>query len=206
MNEHADESARTRLPIEQLPLGEVAPPLELDHESWPLLAGWDDPLAPRGGCRLPSGKTRIDYDGVPAIEWMPDNATERPPVLGAERALTTGEPTWREYTVECRLQALETRHLPYRETGPGRDPIGQTHAGGIVERDQITGLADSRGHKHGIVGPHAAERTAARGVVTSRGFVFECHHASGVVEAETGRVPPDLDGSEPCRRQHGERF
>ncbi len=112
MNEHADESARTRLPIEQLPLGEVAPPLELDHESWPLLAGWDDPLAPRGGCRLPSGKTRIDYDGVPAIEWMPDNATERPPVLGAERALTTGEPTWREYTVECRLQALETHAGP----------------------------------------------------------------------------------------------
>ncbi len=112
MNHDSAEAVRVCLPIEELPYGEVAPPLELDHESWAVLSGWDDPLAPRAGCRLPSGKTRIDYDGIPAIEWHKDNATERPLALGNERALTTGEPTWREYMVECRLQALETHAGP----------------------------------------------------------------------------------------------
>jgi len=101
-----------RLPIEQLPHGEVGPPLDLAHASWKMLDGWDDPLAPRGGCRTASGKTRIDYEGAAAIEWHKDNATARPLELGNERALTCGERTWREYSVECRLQTLETHAGP----------------------------------------------------------------------------------------------
>jgi len=96
-----------RLPIAGLSAGDVGPPMQPGHESWRTLAGWEDPLAPRGGYRVPADKTRIDTDDGPAIEWVRHH--------DRERALVTGQPTWREYRVECRVQALQAW------AGPSRD-------------------------------------------------------------------------------------
>ena len=96
-----------RLPIAELTPGEIAPPLEPGHPSWSTLAGWTDPLADRAAYRVPSGKTRVDHEGQPAIEWQES--------ADVERALITGAPTWREYCVECHVQALQT------EAGPTSD-------------------------------------------------------------------------------------
>lgn len=96
-----------RLPIAELAPGEVGPPLEPAHPSWGVLTGWTDPLADRAAYRVPSGKTRVDWEGRPAIEWeeSPDS----------EHAIVTGEPTWREYCAECTMQALQA------EAGPTND-------------------------------------------------------------------------------------
>jgi len=109
-----------RLPISRLSPGEVAPPLVPEHESWKVLAAWDDPLAPRRGhspTHRTSSKTRINYQAAPALEWTRHR--------DRERTLVTGEPTWREYSVECRLQALQAA------AGPTRDGwfINQARAG-----------------------------------------------------------------------------
>lgn len=97
------------------------PPLDLDHESWPIVAGWDDPLAPRGGYRLSSLKASVDHEGAPALEW---EEAKNP-----ERALVTGDPTWRDYSLQCRVQALQ------RETKPNADNFTISEAmAGIIFR------------------------------------------------------------------------
>ena len=77
-----------RLPLEALEEGEIAPPMEPAHRSWQILDPWNDPLAPWAGYRVPSGKRRITHAGQPAIEWA-----ESPDL---ERALVSGQQTWRE--------------------------------------------------------------------------------------------------------------
>ena len=95
------------LPIAELPEGEIAPPLVTDHESWKVIAGWDDPLAAWSGYRVPSRKSRVEWAGEPAVEWAEGSDTDR--------ALVTGQATWREYGVRCRMQALQ------KEAGPTND-------------------------------------------------------------------------------------
>ena len=190
MTDTLDEALSIRLPIEQLPCGEIAPPVDLDHESWQLLQGWDDPLAPRTATKMPSGKTRIDYDGLPAIEWQPDNATQRPLEVGNERALVTGEPTWREYSVECRLQGIETH------AGPTNDgSFIETARAGIAFR-----IETSRRHYYFCL--EAMRRLVLYRRIDDEWFVlaardvaytctFDYHHDDPII---TLRVELDADG------------
>lgn len=98
---------RIELPIAMLPPGEICPPMAPDHPSWSVLESWDDPLAPLGGFLLAPGKTRVECDGRAAIEFGEGR--------DLERALVTGGSDWREFTVECRTQALQ------EEAGPTND-------------------------------------------------------------------------------------
>ncbi|MEA3400071.1 MAG: hypothetical protein U9R79_02390 [Armatimonadota bacterium] len=107
MTDEALAVEHIELPIEQLPAGEIAPPMEPDHPSWAVLEGWDDPLAPRAGYRLPSGKRRVERGGRAALEFESGGAIER--------ALVTGEETWRELAIECEMQGLQ------EEAGPTND-------------------------------------------------------------------------------------
>lgn len=95
-----------QLPIEALAEGEVAPPMEPRHESWELLANWNDPLAPWAGYRVSSEKKRVTWRALPAIEWKKSEETRW------GRAFVTGERTWRDYSLRCRVQALEERAHP----------------------------------------------------------------------------------------------
>jgi len=99
-----EPSVVASLPVGELPPGDVGPPMEPDHPSWKVLSGWTDPLADRAAYRVPAGKTRVEHEGQAAVEW-PESAN-------VERALITGRPTWREYCVECRMQALQEQAGP----------------------------------------------------------------------------------------------
>lgn len=94
------------LPISQLQPGEVAPPMMPNHASWKTLGDWDDPLAPWAGYRLESRKTRTDTEAGPALEWSRGSGPYN------ERAFVTGRSTWRDYSVECRMQALQSWDKP----------------------------------------------------------------------------------------------
>ncbi len=123
----ASPTAEMDLPIAELAPGEIAPPMEPDHPSWSALQGWDDPLAPRAGYRLPSAKARVDAEGRPAIEWQEGSA---------ERALVAGDETWRELAIECELQALQAD-----ATATNDDWLVETARAGLVFR-----AATSRRH------------------------------------------------------------
>lgn len=86
-------------PIESLRRGEIMPPLKPRHGTWDIAKGWNDPLAPWAGYRVQSSKSRIETEHGPAVEWAAG--------VNAERALLTGPGTWRDYSVSCRVQALQ---------------------------------------------------------------------------------------------------
>ena len=87
------------LPVSELAPGAIAPPLDPAHASWDVLAPWDDPLASRGGYRVGAGKARGEHQGEPVIEWERQAQNDR--------AFVIGEPNWREYSLRCRVQALQ---------------------------------------------------------------------------------------------------
>ncbi|MGI5817119.1 MAG: hypothetical protein ACOX9R_03360 [Armatimonadota bacterium] len=107
---------RIDLPINELTSGEIAPPLEPEHGSWTVLQGWDDPLAPRAGFRVPSLKECVQVEGRAAIHFARTQSDER--------AMTAKGP-WRELTIECEMQALQ------REAGPTNDDwmVAEARAG-----------------------------------------------------------------------------
>jgi len=103
-DERAEPSFRTRVAVNELAPGEIMPPLAPEHDSWAVMDGWVDPLAPQCGYRTPSGKTAVLCDGAPAIAWAPGK--------DCERCLVAGEETWRDYSAECRLQVLQAEAGP----------------------------------------------------------------------------------------------
>lgn len=95
------------LPIRNLPEGEIGPPLDPDHPTWDRLGEWFDPLASRGGYRRDSLKTRVTMaNGEPAIDFATMGRHEH------DRCLLAGEAQWRDYHLECRVQALQGYGLP----------------------------------------------------------------------------------------------
>ncbi len=115
------------LPIDALPAGEIAPPMEPEHASWEVLAGWDDPLAPRAGYRVPSFKERVEIDGRAAIHFGP--------MSHDERALIARGP-WRELAIECEMQALQEQAGPTNDdwmVSEGR--VGLSFRGETVRRN-----------------------------------------------------------------------
>ena len=103
MNSTADWSRE--LPLADLPLGEIAPPWEPFHPSWKILSEWDDPLAPRAARRShPSGKNRVDTPDGAAVEFED--------TIRWGRILLTGERSWRDYSVSCRLRVLQVESKP----------------------------------------------------------------------------------------------
>lgn len=97
------EKSIAGLPIAELPEGNICPPLEPDDPTWDVIAPWDDPLASRGGYRVISGKTRETVNGRPTIHFGSDSESF---MNREDRMLTIGEPTWREYSLACRVQPL----------------------------------------------------------------------------------------------------
>jgi len=114
---------RIELPIEELAMGEIAPPMEPEHPSWAVLEEWDDALGPMGGYRVLSGKSRVEHEGEPAIKFAEG--------ADLERTLMVGDATWRELTIECRMQALQGA------AGPTNDDCEVTRArcGPVVRAD-----------------------------------------------------------------------
>lgn len=110
-----------RLPIAELPVGEVLPPFDLDHPSHRILEAWDDPLAPRNGYRVPSAKTRMTDGFGPAFEWGAGD--------DLDRALVTGSPAWRDYSISCRVLPLQAAAGPAFD-----DPRVRFATAGIVFR------------------------------------------------------------------------
>ena len=103
MNSTADWSRE--LPLADLPMGEIAPPWEPFHPSWKILSEWDDPLAPRAARRShPSGKNRVDTPDGAAVEFED--------TIRWGRILLTGERSWRDYSVSCRLRVLQVESKP----------------------------------------------------------------------------------------------
>ena len=126
-----------RLPIEGLELGEVGPPLDPDHPSWDVIEPWEDPLAARGGYRVPSGKTRAECDGEPVIEWL--NAPHH------DRMFVVGDPAWRECAVECRVEALGRAGAPTSDQPWSRDAwVGVAARMETVRRYYFFGIANRR--------------------------------------------------------------
>lgn len=113
---------RLDLPIDALSLGEIAPPMEPADPSWGVLKGWDDPLAPRAGYRVVSGKERVEVGGEAALHFHQSQRDER--------AMVARGP-WRELTIECEMQALQV------EAGPTNDDRAVTVArAGLVFRGE----------------------------------------------------------------------
>lgn len=112
---------RMCLPVADLPPGEILPPFELDHPSHRILAEWDDPLAPRNGYRVTSAKTRTADEFGPALEWHAGD--------DFDRALVTGSPTWRDYSISCSVLPIQTAAGPAFD-----DPRVRFAAAGIIFR------------------------------------------------------------------------
>lgn len=114
-----------RLPIDALPAGDICPPLDPRHVTWDIVAPWDDPLASRGGYNVPSGKVRQTVDGQPAVVWQASDRSH----LNQDRMFVTGEPTWREYTITCRVQPVQDSAPPTHD-----EPFGAQARAGLVFR------------------------------------------------------------------------
>ena len=123
MLERAEQTSLD-LPIDALSCGEIAPPMEPRHPSWAVLADWDDPLAPRAGFNVPSGKQRVEVGGRAAVEFDAGSANER--------SLIAPGP-WRELTIECEMQTL----VP--DAGPTNDDweVRQARAGLVFRGETV---------------------------------------------------------------------
>ena len=106
------------LPIAALPEGEMCPPLEPDHPTWDIIAPWDDPLASRGGYNVNSCKVRETFQGCAAIRLGAYTLDYR----SEDRMFVVGAPEWREYSLACRVQALQDA------AGATHDEPFNTHA------------------------------------------------------------------------------
>ncbi len=118
MERNIESRTVTSLPIAGLAPGEICPPLDPEHGSWDVVAPWDDPLASRGGYNVPSGKVREAFRDAAAILWQPSASNH----LREDRMFVVGEPTWREYTLCCRVQPLQDM------AGPTHDEPFSTRA------------------------------------------------------------------------------
>lgn len=105
--------ASWRLPIETLPLGDIAPPLDPDHPTWGLLSGWDDAFAPWGGYKVTSCKTCVEDEGARALLFS---------AIVADRSLLTGQPHWREHALHCTLKPLDAETPPCDDALYSRQP------------------------------------------------------------------------------------
>lgn len=109
------------LPVQDLTEGDICPPLDPEHPSWDVIAPWDDPLASRGGYRGGALKQRVTVDGQPAIAWSAGNRNDR--------SFITGHSTWRELSLQCRVQALQAECAPTYD-----EPFGARTRAGLVFR------------------------------------------------------------------------
>lgn len=88
-----------RLPIKELPLGNIIYTMEPEHPNWKILDGWDTPQCVRGGHRRNAYVDRVEHDGKPCLEWLRGDATDQ--------SFVTGEKYWRNYSVKCQIQPLQ---------------------------------------------------------------------------------------------------
>ena len=95
MSQSPSAGAAIHLPIELLPAGPVGPTREPLDPSWEVLAGWEDPLAIRGGYAWTSVKTRTEIGGRAVLEWRRGHAEPQ--------MLVEGSPEWQDYTVRCEV-------------------------------------------------------------------------------------------------------
>jgi len=93
---------RLDFPISDLPVGDIMPPMDFEHPTWPIVDGWEDSLCPKSGFGLPSGKQRIDTPNGPAIRFAPSRG-----LLGGERALMAGEQAWADCSVRCVVEPIQ---------------------------------------------------------------------------------------------------
>ena len=80
--------------------GDVLDPLAMESRN--NFPGWVTPLAPWGCFNLPSGFSVIEDGGSRVLEWSG----------GMERALVTGEPWWRDYSVSASIRPVDTGASP----------------------------------------------------------------------------------------------
>jgi len=98
MREAAETQILAKIDIEMLNEGPVLQPLtEWTEEQMRVFEEWETPLAPRGAFQLDSGISVVTDEGGKVLQWGDDSI---------DRALVTGGPHWRDYSIKATLLPL----------------------------------------------------------------------------------------------------